>query len=91
MIVSFKTPSVAPTTEVEEDAFMELDSIISSGKLSSAIGWAIRCGENLAEHKKDILKYCKRLKGAFNGRDLKNWATLTYFIDQVWFEIYGKD
>lgn len=86
MIVSFKTPSVAPTTEIEEDAFIELDSIISSGKLSSAIGWAICCGENLAELKKDILKYCKRLKGAFSGRDLKNWATLMFFLDQVWFK-----
>ena len=78
MIISFKAPSVCPTTDIEEDAFVELDSIISSGQLSSAIGWAIRCGDNLAERRKDILKHCKRLKGAFCGRDLKNWATLLF-------------
>ena len=74
-------PSVAPSTEIEEDAFMELDSIISSGKLTSAI----RCGENLAEHKKDILKDCK---AAFSERDLKNWATLMFFLEQVWYLFY---
>lgn len=81
--MKFNPPSVAPSTDEEEEAFMELESIIASGQLSSAIGWAIRCGENLAQRKRDLLNLGKKLKGAFSGRVLKNWATLLFFLDQV--------
>ena len=70
----FEAPSVAPTTDEEEMAFMKLDSIISSGELASAIGWAIGCGCHLAQKRSDILDMCHKLKGAFSGRVLKNWA-----------------
>ena len=79
----FESPSVAPTTDEEEEAFMELDSIISSGELSSAIGWAIGCGSHLAQKKSDILNMCHKLKGTFSGRVLKNWGTVLFFLDQV--------
>ena len=78
----FEAPSVAPTTDEEEMAFMKLDSIISSGELASAIGWAIGCGCHLAQKRSDILDMCHKLKGAFSGRVLKNWAQY-FFLDQV--------
>ena len=74
----FHAPSVAPVTDEEEYAFMELESIISSGELSSAIGWAIGCGSQLADRKGDILEMCH-----FSGRVLKNWGTVLFFLDQV--------
>ena len=81
-MVPFELPSVAPSTAEEEEAFMELDSITASGELSSAIGWAIFCGNNLAQKKSDILEMCYKLKGAFSGRVLKNWGTLLYFLNE---------
>ena len=82
VLVPYESPSLASTTDEEEKAFMKLDSIISSGELPSAIGWAIGCGCHLAQKKSDILDMCHKLKGAFSGRVLKNWGTV-YFLDQV--------
>lgn len=83
VLVPFECPSVCPASDEEEEAFMELDSIISSGELSSSIAWAIGCGNRLSHDKDEIREFCSKLKGSFSGRVLKNWGTLLYFLNKV--------
>ena len=77
-------PIVAPQSDVDDEAFAELDDILSSGNVSSAIGWAIRTGEGLEGKKREeILSFSRKLKGLFTGRVCKNWAMPLFFVDKV--------
>ena len=79
VVVEFKSPSVAPENDEEEDAFSDLDALVASGLMSSAIGWAISVGENLKQHREEMLSFSDTLKGSFGGRMRKNWATILFF------------
>ena len=68
MVLPFKTPSVVPITDKKEDAFMEVDHIIASGELSSAIGWGIGCSTHLTDLKRDMLDVPKGEGGFHCGR-----------------------
>jgi len=76
-------PTVAPELDYEEDAFAELEDLLSSGSTSSTIGWAIKVGENLDEKREEIRSFEEKLKGIFSGRHCKNWGILLYFLGKV--------
>ena len=60
----FLLPSVMPETEEQYGAFDELDSLVSSGELSSALGWAVAQGKCLD----DNLSLQKEIKCSLRGK-----------------------
>ena len=48
VVINFKHPSVGPVDEEEEKVFAELEQLLSSGMMSSIIGWAICQGTAVA-------------------------------------------
>ena len=61
--VPFVLPSVIPETEEQYAAFEELVSLLSSGALSSALGWAVAQGKCL----EDNLSLQKEIKCSLRG------------------------
>ena len=45
----FATPKIAPTTDELQDAFDELDDLLTDGSFSSACGWVVRIGKHLQD------------------------------------------
>ena len=82
IMVDFSLPAVGPQTDHEDEAFAELEELLSSGCVSKAIGWAIRTGKEL-EGKREITYFSQKFKGVFSGRICKNWAMLLFFVDKV--------
>ena len=77
----FNLPTVAPATDEEEEAFAELDDLLLSGELSSAIGWAIAQGKLLLSNRDEIRELKKMTQ--LHGRSSQNWAILLFFVKQV--------
>ena len=76
MVIEFKLLKVVPANNEDDDTFAELDMLLTSGRMSSAIGWVVGCGEDLECHREEILSFADMLKGTFSGRMKKNWATI---------------
>ena len=75
-MIHFKRPSVSPVDEEEEKVFAELEQLLSSGMMSSMIGWAICQGTAVAapEGREEVVAIMEGLRGLHQGRALKNWA-----------------
>ena len=84
-VINFKLPPVAPVTCEEEEVFIELEQLISSGTLSSSIGWAIAQGKALLSQqgRDEVLEIKEKLRGIYHGRSLQNWALLMFFLKRV--------
>ena len=78
----FKGPSIAPTTEEIQDAFDELDDLITDGTLSSACGWVIHLNQVL-QNKQVIREMTKFFRGHYAGRKAINWALLGVCVKEV--------
>ena len=83
VVVEFKSPSVVPENDGEEDVLCDLDALVASGHMSSAIRWAISVEENLKQHREEMHSFSDTLKGSFGGRMQKNWATILFFVNKV--------
>ncbi len=90
--LTFTLPTVGPTTREEEDAWTELDEVV--GELSSCIGWAISVGEcpTLQDEvmaikcptlQDEVMAIKDELRHSVEGRKLKNWAILLFFVKKV--------
>lgn len=74
---------MTPDTEEEHDAFDALETLRTSGAISSAVGWAVAQGKVL-ERNPHILKDIKcSLRGKYKGRSMQNRAILLFFLKQV--------
>lgn len=81
-IIPFTKPSIAPTTEEQQEAFDELDDILIGGELSSVCGWAIKQKVSLED--KEKFKAMKlTLRPHFQGRSVLNWAYLAICLKEV--------
>ena len=81
--VDFNLPTVEPNTEEEEEEFEELDNLLASGSVSSAIGWAVRAGAKLEMRKDELKAFAYKSKTFFTGRSCKNWRMLIFFLNEV--------
>ena len=84
VLIEFNQPAVYPQSLAEEEAFAELEDLVASGRVSSAVGWAIGVGKDL-EMKRDVINsLCSKIKGIFSGHCCcKNWAMLLFFVGKV--------
>ena len=84
-MIHFKRPSVSPVDEEEEKVFAELEQLLSSGMMSSMIGWAICQGTAVAapEGREEVVAIMEGLRGLHQGRALKNWGLLLFFLKKV--------
>ena len=80
-VVCFSLPTVAPSTDEEEAAFAEIEDLLFSGELSSAIGWAISVGKQLSCCREEIRELKKLTQ--LQGRSSQNWAILLFFVKRV--------
>ena len=87
VLIDFILPAIAPETDEEEVAFGELEELLASGEVSSAIGWAVSVGKNLEKARGHISSLASQLRGTFSGRLCKNWATLLFFLEKVRFNL----
>ena len=79
----FLLPTVAPESEEEFDAYDALDTLLSSGAVSSAMGWAIAQGEELVNNLPLLREIKCSLRGKFKGRSIPNRSKLLFFLKQV--------
>ena len=88
-VIPFKGPSIGPVSE-EEDVFAELEDVVSSGVMSSMIGWAIHQGKAVAapEGRDEIVAIKECLRGTYQGRSLQNWGLLLFFLKKVCIILY---
>ena len=79
--VPFVLPSVIPETEEQYAAFEELVSLLSSGTLSSALGWAVAQGKCL----EDNLSLQKEIKCSLRGSSFHagSFDSSIFFLKQV--------
>ena len=85
VVIPFKQPMVGPVDDEEEEVFAELEQLLSSGVMSSMIGWAICQGTAVAapDGKKEVAAIKEGLRGLHQGRTLKNWGLLLFFLKKV--------
>ena len=78
-MMPFSKPSVAPMTEDGQDAYDELEDMLSDGTLSSVFGWAVS-QRSLLSDKEEIREVKSQLRLQFgeSGRSVQNWALLVY-------------
>ena len=83
-MIHFKHPSVGPVDEEVEKVFAELEQLLSSGMMSSMIGWAICQGTVVAapEGREEVVAIMEGLHGLHQGRAL-NWGLLLFFLKKV--------
>ena len=55
-MIPFEQPTICPESDEEEDAFDELEDLVSSNRLSVAVGWAIQL-------RKEVLLNGDRIRG----------------------------
>ena len=84
-VIQFKEPAIAPCNDNEEDTFTEFEELISSGKMSTMVGWAISLGKAVSSTagKKEVVEIKEMLRGTYNGRNLQNWSLLLFFLKKV--------
>ena len=65
-VIPFKGPSTGPVSG-EEDVFAELEDVVSSGVISSVIGWSIHKGKAVAapEGQDEIVTIKECLRGTY--------------------------
>ena len=85
-VIPFKEPQIGPVSEDEDDTFAEFESFLSSGVLSSMVGWAIQQGKTVAttDGKEEVLELKESIRGIFQGQ---NWALLLFFVKKVGLQI----
>lgn len=81
-IAPFKSPAIAPSSEEEQDAFDELDDILTEGSLSAACGWVVRLGQCL-HNRGIVMEMCTLLRPHFPGRQAMNWALVAVCVKEV--------
>ena len=81
-IVPFSKPSLAPITDEQQQAYKELEDMLTEGMLSSVCGWAIKQEEKLLN--KDEVKEMKALlRPHFQGCSASNWTFVALCLKQV--------
>jgi hypothetical protein len=81
-ILPFKKPTIAPSTDEEQDAFDYLEELIESQAISSSIGWIIRQG-NILKDKEEMKSMKSHLRRYYKGRSITNWSLLALCAKQV--------
>ena len=74
---------MCPESEEEEDAFDELKDLVSTNRLSAAVGWAIQLRKEVLLNGDQIRELKRELYGSFRGRSAMNWAILLFFAEKV--------
>ena len=74
---------MCPESEEEEDAFDELEDLVSTNRLSAAVGWAIQLRKEVLLNGDQIRELKRELYGSFRGRSAMNWAILLFFAEKV--------
>ena len=78
----FSKPSIAPSTDQQQEAYEELEEMLNGGALSSMCGWIISMEKVLTN--KDKLKEMKsRVQQHFEGRLVSNWTLLGVCLQEV--------
>lgn len=80
--IPFHKPAIQPTNPEQQDAFDELEELVSSGSLSCLFGWLVEQRKCLTD-KQLTREMCKKLRGSFSGRSLENWTLLMVCVSQV--------
>ena len=80
-MIPFKEPSIGPSNEDKQDTFTEFECLISSGVMSSMVGWAIQQGKAVTdqEGRDEVVAIKDTLRGVYSGRSCQNWALLLFF------------
>ena len=81
-MVDFKLPAISPQSDSDEEAFTELEEIISPGTVSSAIGWAIETGQQLQEHREEICFLFNNAEGGVHWLHLQELGHITLLSSQ---------
>ena len=74
-VVPFSKPSIAPSTDQEQEAFEELEDMLSEGTLSSVCGWAISL-EKVLVNKEKVREMKSVVREHLEGRFASNWTLL---------------
>ena len=82
-VIPFEQPPVCQESEEEEDAFDELEDLVSTNRLSAAVGWAIQLRKEVLLNGDRIRELKRELYGSFCGRSAINWAILLFFAEKV--------
>jgi hypothetical protein len=81
-IAPFLKPSIASIPDEQQQAYEELEDMLTEGMLSSVCGWAIKQEEMLL--KQAEVKHMKALlRLHFQGRSATNWTFLAICLKQV--------
>ena len=81
-VIPFTKPSIAPTTEKQQEKFDELEDMLVAGELSSACGWAIK-QMAILEDKEKFKAMRTTLRPFFQGRSVLNWTYVALCLQQV--------
>ena len=71
---------MCPESEEEEDA---LEDLVSTNRLSAAVGWAIQLRKGVLLNGDWIRELKRELYGSFRSRSAMNWAILQFFAEKV--------
>ena len=82
-MIPFEQPTECPESDEEEDAFDELEGLVSSNRLSAAVGWAIQLRREVLLNGDRIRGLKRELYGSFQGRSAMNWALLLFVAEKV--------
>ena len=82
-MIPFEQPTICPESDEEEDAFDELEDLVSSNRLSAAVGWAIQLRKEVLLNGDRIRGLKRELYGSFQGRSAMNWALLLFIAEKV--------
>lgn len=81
-ILPFSKPWIAATTDEQQDAFETIDEMMEGHLLSQAIGWIIKQKKVLGD-KEELRGMKRKLRSAFQGRSLSNWALVALSTEKV--------
>ena len=82
-VIPFEQPPVCSESEEEEDAFDELEDLVSTNRLSAAVRWAIQLRKEVLLNGDQIRELKRELYGSFRSRSAMNWAILLFFAEKV--------
>ena len=85
-VIQFKEPAIAcRATIMKRTRLPSFEELISSGKMSTMVGWAISLGKAVSSTagKKEVVEIKEMLRGTYNGRNLQNWSLLLFFLKKV--------
>ena len=84
IVIHFNDPKIGPVSDDEEDAYTELDELISSGEVTRGIGWAVNMGKVLLQENNEVKKgyYKKLMHGVVTCRKYANWSLYCFLVSR---------